>query len=55
MQKKFLLIQNADVISTYADTSDLIKDFEYKPDTSLEKGITEFIKWYKEFYFRKEN
>jgi UDP-glucuronate 4-epimerase len=30
--------------------SDLINDFGYKPDTSLEVGIERFVKWYKEFY-----
>ena len=50
-KKNFMDMQDGDVVSTYADTSDLIKDFDYKPDTSLEKGITEFIEWYKDFYF----
>ena len=51
-KKNFMDMQDGDVVSTYADTSDLIKDFDYKPDTSLEKGITEFIEWYKDFYFK---
>lgn len=42
-----LSIQN----STFSmDVSDLINDFGYKPDTSLEVGIERFVKWYKEFY-----
>jgi UDP-glucuronate 4-epimerase len=48
--KSFLPMQAGDVKSTYADISDLIKDFDYKPDTQLADGITEFVKWYKEFY-----
>lgn len=48
--KEFLPMQDGDVESTYADVNDLIKDFNYKPNTTLDKGIKEFIKWYKEFY-----
>ncbi|MFA5462137.1 MAG: NAD-dependent epimerase [Sulfurimonas sp.] len=49
-QKNFLPMQDGDVVSTYADVSDLINDFDYKPDTSLEIGIERFVKWYKGFY-----
>jgi UDP-glucuronate 4-epimerase len=48
--KNFMGMQDGDVVSTYADVSDLINDFGYKPDTSLEVGIERFVKWYKEFY-----
>ncbi len=48
--KNFMDMQDGDVVSTYADVSDLISDFGYKPDTSLEVGIDRFVKWYKEFY-----
>ena len=51
-KKNFLPMQDGDVVSTYADTNDLIKDFDYKPDTKLSDGIDEFVKWYKEFYFK---
>jgi len=51
--KNFMDMQDGDVVSTYADVSDLINDFEYKPDTSLEVGIERFVKWYKEFYTDK--
>ncbi|MEA3353775.1 MAG: NAD-dependent epimerase [Campylobacterota bacterium] len=53
--KNFMDMQDGDVVSTYADVSDLINDFDYKPDTSLEVGIEIFVKWYKEFYLKKEN
>jgi len=49
-KKNFLPMQDGDVISTYADVDDLIKDFDYKPDTKLSDGIEQFVKWYKEFY-----
>lgn len=49
-KKNFLPMQDGDVVSTYADVDDLIKDFDYKPDTKLKDGIDEFVKWYKSFY-----
>ena len=49
-KKIFLPMQDGDVVSTYADVSGLIKDFDYKPDTKLVDGIAEFVSWYKEFY-----
>ena len=52
--KNFMDMQDGDVVSTYADVSDLINDFGYKPDTSLEVGIDRFVKWYKEFYDDKK-
>lgn len=49
-KKNFMDIQDGDVVSTYADTGDLIKDFDYKPDTDLSDGIEQFVSWYKKFY-----
>ena len=51
-KKNFMDMQDGDVVSTYADTSDLIKDFDYKPDTKLADGIEQFVVWYREFYGR---
>ncbi len=49
-EKNMLPIQAGDVESTFADTSELVKDFNYKPDTSLDVGVTAFAKWYRKFY-----
>lgn len=49
-KKEFCDMQPGDVYKTFADVSDLEKDFDYSPDTSLEKGIGEFVKWYNSFY-----
>ena len=43
-------LQPGDVPSTYANVDDLVRDFEYKPNTSIETGIGRFIAWYKEYY-----
>ena len=48
--KVFEKMQLGDVKKTFADTS-YIKDLiNFKPHTSLENGIREFVKWYKNFY-----
>lgn len=45
-----LPLQPGDVLDTYADVDALIKDVQYQPNTSIEQGIGEFVKWYKDFY-----
>jgi len=49
-QKEFLEMQPGDVQSTYADTSDLVADLGYAPDTDLSVGVEAFVGWYKDFY-----
>ncbi len=48
--KNYLPLQPGDVPATYADVNDLIKDTGFKPSTSIEAGIDNFIEWYKEYY-----
>lgn len=48
--KELVPMQPGDVPITYADTSALEKDFEYKPGTDLRKGLREFAEWYANFY-----
>ena len=47
---KLVAMQKGDVPITYADTSDLERDFGYKPSTSLREGLRRFSEWYKTFY-----
>ena len=49
-EKELLPMQPGDVYQTYADVDDLVKDFGFKPKTSLEEGLSKFAKWYKEYY-----
>lgn len=49
-KKEFLPMQPGDVYQTYADVDELVKDFGFKPRTTLEEGLSNFAKWYKEFY-----
>ena len=49
-KKEFLPMQPGDVYQTYADVSDLIRDFDFKPDTSIEEGLSRFAEWFLEYY-----
>lgn len=48
--KNFLPLQAGDVPATWADVADLIENFNYRPNTPIQKGVNEFVSWYKEFY-----
>ncbi len=48
--EKLVAMQPGDVPVTYADTSALEHDFNFKPYTNLEDGLQEFAHWYKEYY-----
>ena len=48
--KELVAMQTGDVPVTYADTSALERDFDYKPSTSLREGLRNFAEWYAEFY-----
>lgn len=41
--KKLVPMQKDDVPVTYAGTSDLERDFGYKPSTSLRDGLRKFV------------
>ena len=45
----FLPLQPGDVENTAADTQKIFNWIKYKPNTSLEKGIKEFVEWYKKY------
>ena len=48
--KQYLPIQPGDVPGTESDTKSLEKWINFKPCTSVEIGISEFVDWYKKFY-----
>lgn len=49
-KQNLLPLQLGDVPDTYADVEDLITDTGYKPATTIETGISEFVKWYRGYY-----
>ena len=48
--KELLPLQPGDVLDTFADVSDLVKDFDYKPSVTIKEGVAKFIEWYKNYY-----
>lgn len=48
--KELVPMQPGDVPVTYADCEPLLRDYGFKPSTSLREGLRKFAEWYKEFY-----
>lgn len=47
---EYLPMQPGDVYRTYADISELEKDFGFKPQTDIRTGLKKFAEWYREYY-----
>lgn len=45
-----LPLQPGDVPDTYADVTDLVEQLQYKPSTSIDKGIADFVFWYRNYF-----
>jgi len=48
--KEYLPIQPGDVPDTFADISDLIQEFDYRPKVSIKEGIKNFSDWFLDYY-----
>ena len=48
--KNMLPMQAGDVPATYADVESLSNEIGFRPNTSIETGIGNFVAWYKEYY-----
>ena len=49
-EKILLPMQAGDVADTFADVTELIRDFQYKPSTTIESGVANFVAWYRQYY-----
>jgi UDP-glucuronate 4-epimerase len=49
-RKNFLPMQPGDVVATYADVDDLVRDVGFRPDTPVEEGLARFVSWYRDYY-----
>lgn len=49
-EKNMMPIQAGDVEATYANVDDLVADLCYKPDTSINHGINQFVDWYRTYF-----
>ena len=43
-------MQKGDVEATFADTTSLENWIDFKPNTPISKGVSEFVSWFREFY-----
>ena len=49
-EKELFPLQAGDVPDTYADVDDLVEQFHYKPATSVDDGIAQFVAWYRDYF-----
>lgn len=50
VEKEMLPMQPGDVPITYADVDDLMNDVGFRPEISIEDGISRFVQWYLNYY-----
>lgn len=48
--KEMLPMQPGDVLETFADVGDLMRDTGFRPATSIEDGIRGFVAWYRDYH-----
>ena len=48
-KKEYLPLQPGDMKTTWASVDDLINDFGYKPESSLDYGIKNFVEWFMKY------
>jgi UDP-glucuronate 4-epimerase len=49
-KKNFMPMQPGDVPATYANVDDLVREIDFKPQTTIEEGIKNFVAWYQGYY-----
>lgn len=49
-EMEMLPLQPGDVPDTYADVTDLVEQFHYKPATPVKRGVANFVAWYRHYY-----
>jgi UDP-glucuronate 4-epimerase len=49
-ERKLVPMKPGDVPDTFADVSDLERDTGFRPNTSIQVGVSRFIEWYRGFY-----
>jgi UDP-glucuronate 4-epimerase len=49
-EKLLLPMEPGDIPASYADVDDLMRDVNFKPRTSIETGLRNFVRWYREYF-----
>ena len=47
---ELLPMQPGDVLETFADIAELVRDTGFRPETAIEDGIRDFVAWYRDHY-----
>lgn len=50
-KKNYMDLQPGDVPETYANVDDLFRDIDFKPETTIQDGVNNFIDWYLDYYY----
>lgn len=50
---ELLPMQPGDVYQTFADVTELEKDFGFRPEVTLREGLARYARWYRSYYFEK--
>ena len=45
-----LPLQLGDIQDTYANSANLMEQFDYKPNTTVIEGVNSFVSWYRDYY-----
>ena len=48
--REMLPMQPGDVTETFADVAELVRDTGFKPQTSIEDGLADFVAWYRNYH-----
>ena len=48
--KELLPMQPGDVVETFADVEDLMRDTGFAPSTPIDDGVHNFVTWYRDFF-----
>jgi UDP-glucuronate 4-epimerase len=49
-ERRYLELQAGDIAATYADVALLDEAVGYRPATTVEQGVANFVRWYREYY-----
>jgi len=49
-KKEYVGMQPGDVVKTFADTTALERDYGYRAQTPLDRGVGVFVEWYRKYY-----
>ena len=53
--RELIGMQDGDVPITYADSTDLERDYAFKPKIDIRTGLRAFVEWYAEYYGKRVN